>query len=245
MKLTTILGVRVDCITSAELIDLISITLNTSSKPKQIITVNGEIILKAKNNPKYKELINNSDIRLCDSTNLHWVSKFTPNPIPQKIPGSSLTLDICQLAQTLEKRVFLLGSKPGVAKKAATKLQELFPKLIIAGTSHANPNDPESVKEVKKSNTDIVFVAYGAPEQEFWIKENLNNAGAKIYMGVGGTFDMLAGITPRAPIYLRYPLPLEWLWRLILQPSRFKRIINAVLVFPILAIIDIAFGDKK
>lgn len=245
MKSVTILGVQVDCITSSHLFEILSETLTSNAAPKQIVTVNGEIILKAKNNPDYQSAINQSDLRICDSTNLHWVSKLTSSPIPQKLPGSSLVVDICQLAESLKKSVFLLGSKPGIAKAAAAKLQQIFPDLIIAGTSSANPNDAEALREVKKSNAEIVFVAYGAPEQEFWIKKNLESAGAKIYMGVGGTFDMLSGKTPRAPIFMRYPLPLEWLWRLLLEPKRFKRIFNAVVVFPVISVLDIAFNKKK
>ena len=140
------------------------------------------------------------------------------------------------LAETwIRESVYLLGAKEGIAATAANLLQKSIPNLKIAGTSSKDPNDPNVIYDIRESGADIVLVAYGPPKQEIWIAKNKEKTGAKILVGVGGTFDMIAGVLPRAPKLMR-ALHLEWLWRLILQPSRIGRIWSAVVVFPLKAI---------
>ncbi|HSX42057.1 MAG TPA: WecB/TagA/CpsF family glycosyltransferase [Candidatus Saccharimonadales bacterium] len=225
-----LLGVRVDSLTWADF-DRWAEQALSGNEANQVVTVNGEHILAANRDPKHQAAINQADLVVPDSTNVLWVSRVKGRGLAQKTAGVDLVLRLCDIAAKNGNSIFLLGSQPGVADHAAKKLKSWFPTLTIAGTSAADPNDDYALKSIKQSGADIVLVAYGAPAQEYWIAEHKNETGAKILVGVGGTFDILSGTLPRAPKFFR-ALQLEWLWRLILQPSRIKRIWNAVVVFP-------------
>jgi N-acetylglucosaminyldiphosphoundecaprenol N-acetyl-beta-D-mannosaminyltransferase len=154
--------------------------------------------------------------------------------------GSDLTLKICQDPELSRHGVFLLGNRlglnPNTADLAGRKLRQLNPHLHLAGTCDATPADTGIIKKINDSQAEILFVAFGAPHQELWLAENLPKLpGIKLAMGVGGTFDFIAGILPRAPLIFR-KTGFEWLYRLIKQPRRFKRILNATLVFPYVVI---------
>ncbi len=229
-----LLDVRVDSLTWADF-DRWAEEALSGKEAKQAVTVNGEQILAASKNPKHQAVINEADLVVPDSTNVVWLSHLKGGGLAQKTPGVDIVTRLCDIAAKHGYTVYLLGSKPGVADKAAERLKKWFPTLKIAGTSAANPNEPYALERIREAKPDIILVAYGAPAQEYWIAEHKNETGAKILVGVGGTFDMLSGSLPRAPKFFR-ALQLEWLWRLILQPSRFKRIWNAVVVFPLKAI---------
>lgn len=221
-----ILGVRVDDVTWSD-IDAFCLAAFNGKQPKQIVTVNGEFVLDAQHNSEFKAVINQADLVIPDSTNVTWFGRLKATT-----PGSDLTVRLCQLAAEHKQSVFLLGAYGTVAEQAAKMLQKHIPALKIAGHSNADPTDPHIVATIKKSGADILFVAYGAPAQELWIAKHKHETGAKILVGVGGTFDMLAGTLPRAPKLIR-AIHLEWLWRLTIQPSRWKRIWRALVVFPL------------
>ncbi len=229
-----LLGVRVDNL-DWPAIDSFAKKAFEGNETNQVVTVNGEHILAAENNPRHRDVINNADLVVPDTTNVVWVSRLKGRGLQQTIPGVDLSLRLAKIAAETNHSLFLLGSRTYIAEKAAQKLREMYPSLEIAGTSSADPDELEVIKEIKDSGADIVLVAYGAPAQEYWIAEHKAATGAKILVGVGGTFDMIAGILPRAPKWLR-ALHLEWLWRLMIQPSRIGRIWNALIVFPLKAI---------
>jgi N-acetylglucosaminyldiphosphoundecaprenol N-acetyl-beta-D-mannosaminyltransferase len=126
------------------------------------------------------------------------------------------------LAQT-EKRLYLLGAKPGVAEAAAARLQGQYPGLVICGTHDGYfKDDGPVVEDIRQSGADVVFVCLGAPKQEKWIAANGKNAGARLYVGLGGSLDVFAGQVKRAPEAFQ-KLGLEWFYRLLKQPSRMGR----------------------
>lgn len=224
-----LLGVRIDRVLWPEIIVFARQAL-AGRQPKQIVTVNGELILTAQNNPEFREIINAADLVIPDSTNVVWLSRWKGQPLPGVTPGSDLVIRLARLAAEEQKRIFLLGSRPGVGERAAAKLKQMFPGLKVTADS-ADPDDRGGLEKIKAEKPAIVLVGYGAPKQELWIDQHKEETGAKILVGVGGTFDMLAGVLPRAPKILR-SVHLEWLWRLILQPSRIGRAWRAVVVFP-------------
>ncbi|MBZ0301966.1 MAG: WecB/TagA/CpsF family glycosyltransferase, partial [Anaerolineae bacterium] len=133
-------------------------------------------------------------------------------------------------ARAAEKgwRLFFLGAAPGVADKAAAVLRAKHPDLQIVGTTSGSPARDEEdalVEQVNASGADILFVAYGAPEQDKWIARNLPRLRVSMAMGIGGAFDFIAGVLPRAPLGMQR-LGLEWLFRLYLQPWRFRRMLR-------------------
>ena len=151
--------------------------------------------------------------------------KYLKKPIPERISGSDFVWDLSNYAAKNDLKIFLLGGDPTVPEQAALKLQTDIYGLKVAGTFEGSPKleDESKILELmKKDKPDILFVAYGVPAEELWLEKNLVKTGAKIGIGVGGTFDFLAGRRKRAPKFVR-AIGLEWLWRLILEPKRYRR----------------------
>lgn len=151
--------------------------------------------------------------------------KYIKNPIPERITGSDFIWDLSKLAKDNNLSIFLLGAGPSVAEQTSLKLQTDIIGLKIAGTYAGTPKIEEEkyiFNLIKKTKADLLFVAYGVPSEELWLERNLSKTGAKIGIGVGGTFDFLAGRRKRAPKFLRV-IGLEWLFRLAIEPGRFSR----------------------
>lgn len=151
---------------------------------------------------------------------------FVKSALPEKIVGADLVWDLARLASENNLSIFLLGGFNNTAELTAKKLTTYNLQLKIAGFSNKNPDDLTAVDDINKSGADILLVAYGPLIQEKWISENLDKLNIKVAIGVGGTFDYIAGVKKTPPKIIRYS-GFEWLWRLITQPYRFKRIINA------------------
>ena len=136
-----------------------------------------------------------------------------------------------KICKESKKRIFLLGAEEGIAEDAAKKL-----KANIVGTHSGSPkveDEKEIIEKLNRLKPEILFIAYGAPAQELWIARNLKKIpSVKLAMGVGGSFDFIAGKTKRAPKWMQ-KLSIEWLYRLIKEPRRIKRILNATVRFPI------------
>lgn len=156
--------------------------------------------------------------------------------LPERVTGADLMQNVCKEGQKCGLKVFLLGAGKGVAEKVKKILEEKYKKLEIVGTFAGSPQEKDRKKIIEligNSGANILFVAFGAPEQELWIKENIKKfKNVKVAMGIGGTFDYIAGIKKRAPSWMRQ-LGLEWVYRLLQQPSRIARIFDATIRFPL------------
>jgi N-acetylglucosaminyldiphosphoundecaprenol N-acetyl-beta-D-mannosaminyltransferase len=171
-----------------------------------------------------------------------WHPKNTHKPFNQAIHGSDLTIKICSSPTLSRQPIFLLGNsqglRPDTAKYTAEILQKRYPGIKIAGYHDGRPTDQNLLEKINNSNAKILLVGFGAPHQETWLAENLPHLPKiKLAMGIGGTFDFISGILPRAPHWMR-KTGLEWLYRLIKQPKRIGRIFNATIVFPYTVIKD-------
>lgn len=210
-----------------------------------IATPNPEFLLETSKNEKFKNILNATDLNIPDGVGIVYASNIL-NTIPkikERIAGSDLTLEIIKIAKELNKKLFLLG---GNSENQLELVKEKIGNEIVLNydigfekidwDNNLNPNEEKNnllVDKINNSNAEIIFVAFGAPKQEYWIHENLNKLkNIKLAIGIGGTFDFIAGYKKRAPkIFIKFGL--EWLFRLIQEPSRFKRIFNAVVIFPI------------
>ena len=161
----------------------------------------------------------------------------THAPPPTRVTGTDTLLHLCSFASRIcpPERIFLLGAAPGVAEKAAEKLKEKNHAIKEIGTFSGSPKIEDEAEIIEKINAfqpTLLFVAFGAPHQELWISRNLTKLNTvKVAMGIGGAFDFISGKRKRAPKCMQ-KIGCEWLWRLVLEPRRFKRIWNAVFVFP-------------
>ncbi|MDH5596585.1 MAG: WecB/TagA/CpsF family glycosyltransferase [Candidatus Peregrinibacteria bacterium] len=155
--------------------------------------------------------------------------------LPQRVTGADLLFEIVEASQETGWRIYLLGAAPGVAGAAIDRLIKKYPKAIFAGSFAGTPapsHEDDLVQRINLAEPDILFVAYGNPEQEKWIHRNLPKMETvKVAMGVGGAIDFASGRVKRAPKLLR-KLGLEWFWRLVREPRRLKRIFRATIIFP-------------
>jgi len=232
------LGVRVDDITMKTAVEYIG----ESIKAKQVcnvVTVNPELIMAARKNKTFKEVIEEADIVTPDGVGLVMIGRLTKRHVTQRVTGVDLCEELAKQAAIKGWGVYLLGAKPGVAARAAKNLQKRYTGLTITGTSDKDPNDFETndiQTDIISPKTNILLVAYGSPTQELWIKEHQKDLGNIVTIGVGGSFDFIAGTAKRAPKFIQ-KVGLEWLWRLILQPSRWRRML-ALPKFAILALFE-------
>lgn len=154
--------------------------------------------------------------------------------IPERLAGADIFWDLIEIAHNNKLNIFLLGAGPNIAKKTAKILKQKYHNLQIVGAEMGDDLRPEALlKKINQRQTNLLFVAYGAPKQEKWIANNLKylNYGI-VAIGVGGTFDFVSGHVKRAPLWLR-KIGLEWFYRLCQEPKkRLKRIIKAIFIFP-------------
>jgi N-acetylglucosaminyldiphosphoundecaprenol N-acetyl-beta-D-mannosaminyltransferase len=153
-------------------------------------------------------------------------SRILGQALPERITGVDLTNDLCALLNEQAGSVYLLGGNPGAALTMADKLQNIYPKLRIAGVDCPakgfEKNSQNAILVLQKIQTacpDLLLVGFGAPKQEYWIEDNLLALPCKLVMGVGGTFDMISGQVRRAPQWVQSS-GLEWLFRVCTEPRR-------------------------
>lgn len=188
-----------------------------------IVNMNPEIIIANYNNEKFKEILNEQKYQIPDGTGIVWASKKNKGNIKQRITGIDLMIDICEKSQGYNARIFLYGSKPGIATLAKENLKNKFPKINIVGECNGYCDEKEVIYKIIESNADIVFVGIGSPKQENFIIENKEKfPSVKIFMPVGGSFDVISKTKKRAPNWV-IKCNLEWLYRLFQEPSRIGR----------------------
>lgn len=232
-KKVFLLGVPLDPLTLNQAIERIRSFLK-EPRFHHVVTPNSEMLVEASRNATFHSVLVAADLHLPDSVGLVKMAKRTGQHLPERVTGVD-TVQRLLVDLPSEHGVFLLGAAPGVAEVAAKKLREKNPHLRIVGTFSGSPRmeeAPEILRTINAADPHLFLVAFGSPAQDLWIdryKADLH--GVRVAMGVGGTFDFLAGNVQRAPRIFR-SMGLEWLWRLIQEPRRIKRIWNAVVIFP-------------
>lgn len=220
-----ILGVPVSAITYDSLLQHIDSWISNKRSAQHVCTVNPEFIMIAKGDSIFFNILRRAAICVPDGVGLLWASRRLGRPLPERITGSDGVPLIGRHAAEHGWRIYFLGAAEGIAEKAAGILQSRYPGLQVAGTYGGSPSESaedEIISKINASGADILFVAYGAPEQDKWIARNLPRLKVSMAMGVGGAFDFIAGVVPRAPGWMQRH-SLEWLFRLLRQPWRLKR----------------------
>lgn len=216
-----ILGVKVDRESMEETLLKIQKAVDTH-QPIQVITANPELIYAAGKDARLKQLINSAEIVTPDGVGVVWAAKRLGYPVAERVTGIDLVEAIFPVAAEKKWRIFFLGSQPGVAESAAQKAAEEHSGFQWQ-TAHgyfSREEEPAILEQIRDFKPDLLLIGLGAPRQEFWMFSHLDLNTVSI--GVGGSFDALAGITKRAPQWIQ-DIHLEWLYRLIKQPSRLKR----------------------
>jgi N-acetylglucosaminyldiphosphoundecaprenol N-acetyl-beta-D-mannosaminyltransferase len=232
MDFVKILGIRIDIFKNkSEVFDFINNYLE-SEKQHHLVTANAEIILATQHDEEYFYMINKADLKIPDGSGPQ-IACAIAGSLTVRITGADLTVSILKLAFEKDKKVAIFLWKDGLSKswEIYGALDRTYPNLQVIIKDIDRTADVAYYNDVIEFKPDILLVALGAPWQEKFIYYNLPKIpSVKIAMGVGGSFDFIAGKIKRAPKIFRL-IGIEWLWRLIKQPSRWKRIINATIVF--------------
>ena len=196
-----------------------------AGKNRFVVTANPEIVLHARQDHKFAQVLAKADYTTADGIGIIIGSSILNDPLPERITGFDTMTTLLKWADTENKRVFLLGAKPAVIKATVNKVKQQYPHLTICGWHDGYYKDEKQVaNEIKAAHPDFVFAALGFPKQEYFIAANRQVADA-IWMGVGGSFDVLANFTKRAPQKWR-DHHLEWLYRLLKEPYRIGRMMS-------------------
>ncbi|MBS4960094.1 MAG: WecB/TagA/CpsF family glycosyltransferase [Clostridiales bacterium] len=193
-----------------------------------ICTPNPEIVMEAQEDRELMEILKAADLVIPDGIGVVWASKYSEKKLTERVPGYDLTQRLFQKMKDDGKKVYLFGGAPQVAQAAAKKMMNKYPGLQIVGTHNGYFNEKEEkmiICDIKKKAPDLLLVGLGAPKQEKWIYDNMRFTGAKVCIGVGGSFDVMAGNVKRAPKFFRR-FGLEWFYRLVSQPSRWRRMLR-------------------
>lgn len=227
LKKNFILGVGVTNASKIEVLEFILKGLKTKGEKLFVVTPNPEIIVKAQHNKNFKGILNSAGLALPDGTGVIWAGKILGKKFKEKITGVDTLESLCKQASMWGFTIGLIGGGPEIAERTAECLLRKYPGLNIVLAAPEWPKTTDyrlqtTAVDSRPSTVDILFVAFGAPKQEIWISRNIENLPVKLAMGVGGSFDYIAGRVKRAPGWVRN-IGLEWLFRLIEQPWRIKR----------------------
>ena len=194
--------------------------------PHMVVTSDSSAIVRSRSDQELREIMQGADLVTADGAGVVWAARVLGLPIWERVSGVDLMQRICELAAGHGYAVYLLGAEPGVAEAAAAKLQERYPGLRVAGTHHGyftEEEEPALVEGIAGLHPDILFVAFGIPKQEKWIRRHLERLGVPVAVGVGGSFDVISGRVKRAPGWMQVA-GLEWLYRTAREPKRFRRL---------------------
>ena len=192
-----------------------------------IATANAEMVMRAQTDRELAHILQHADLVVPDGAGVLWAAEQQGKKFKERVTGVDLACSLLQEAAARQTPVYLFGGAPGIAEQAAANVQQQVGSLHIAGTHSgffSADEEKDIIEDIRSQGTRILLVALGVPKQEKWISEHLYELGPCVCMGVGGTFDVLAGTAGRAPKWMQ-DNRLEWLYRLLKEPTRFKRML--------------------
>jgi len=240
-----LLGAGVDRVDLSGAVEMIAGFVE-SGAPRQVVTLNPEILYRARTDPGLLDLINHAALVTADGVGIVWGCRLAGTPLPGRVAGIDLLEELTALAARRGWPVYLLGAAPDVAALAAARLAGRHPGLTVAGTHHGffrREEEAAVVQTIARSGALILFVGMGAPRQERFIATHLDELGVRVAMGVGGALDVCAGRVKRVGAFWRR-LHLEWLGRLVREPSRLPRAL-VLPRFAILVLIRYVFTRRR
>ena len=226
-EIATILGIPVVPYTMEEAVT--KLTEDVLKKKRSfVVTANAEIIMMAQDDPEYKTILSQTaDLILPDGAGTVWAGNYLGYVIPERVAGYDLYLRLLEQAAKKNIPVYFFGGKPGIAEEAAEEGKRRWPGLKVAGCRNgyfSADEEPGIIEGINRSGAVMLFAALGAPKQEKWLAKYREQLTSCLLMGIGGSFDVLAGKVQRAPKWMQ-DAKLEWLFRLVKQPSRFGRML--------------------
>jgi len=232
-----ILGVPFDVVTKQEMRRMF-LEFLSGEKQRIVVTPNPEFLVTAKHDREFKDILRHADLSVADGIGIVIASRILGKPAPQRITGNDVVAMLSELSAKNSFSLFLFGGKKGVGERAAKELQRRYPGVKIAGwldgvaVSDPKRADFAMLEKISSKKPDILLVALGQGKQEAFMANNLKHLpSVRISVGIGGVLDYLSGEAKRAPAWMQ-AIGMEWLFRLLIQPSRLRRIVRAVVVFP-------------
>lgn len=208
-----------------------------TERQRIVVTPNPEIVIAARHDVPFRHALARADLAIPDGGGLLLAARLWGRPLREQVRGTDLVYLLCARAAARGDRVFLLGAAPGVAEEAAAALRARYPGINIVGTYAGNADEPYDRETravvARAGRVDLLLVAYGASRQERWLARNVPYLDVGVAIGVGGVFDYLSGRVPRAPYALRRAR-LEWFYRLLRQPWRWRRMLRGGRFFPLI-----------
>lgn len=222
---TDVLGVGFDNITMEEAVAR-SMEIITLGEKGYVVTPNPEIVWMCRDDDKLKAAVHDASLVLADGIGIYYGAKILGRPLKCRLPGVDFAVKLFSAMAKKNMSLYLLGAKPGIAELAAKNLEEQYPGIKISGTGdgYFKENEPV-IEKINDAAPDLLLVCLGAPKQEYWMQDNMDRLNVKLMAGLGGSMDVFAGTVERAPESWR-KLGLEWLYRLIKQPSRIGRMMK-------------------
>ena len=220
-----ILGVPVHPMTMAEAVNSLEQRM-LGGEQTFVVTANAEIIMMCQDDAEYNNIISKqAELVLPDGAGAVWAGRHLGYKVPERVAGFDLYNQLLALSAQKGYKAYFFGGSPGIAEAAKAKSEEMYPGVQVVGCHNGYFTDadvPAIIKEINNSGAEMLFVALGAPKQEKWILAHRHELRPRRLMGIGGSFDVLAGKMERAPKWMQ-DASLEWAFRLYKQPSRFMR----------------------
>jgi N-acetylglucosaminyldiphosphoundecaprenol N-acetyl-beta-D-mannosaminyltransferase len=220
-----ILGCRVDAVGRDDAVAWI-VDAAQRPAPMLVVTLGVEMVMYARHDARFRALIGRCGLSLCDTIGILLASRVRGGPLRERVTGVDLIEPLAQRSAAHgDLRLYLLGGAPGVAEAAAAALRAQAPGVRIVGTRDGyftSADDAAVAATIAASGANVLLAGLGSPKQEYWLESNITATGCSVGIGVGGSFDVIAGTKKRAPQVMQR-FGLEWFFRLVQEPSRWRR----------------------
>lgn len=239
-----IMGIPVPKLTMEDTVELIDQVLTKKSEELfHVVTLNPEITMSCQYDQQLRSIVNEAGLLTADGMGIVMVSRLKGNPLPERVTGCDLLIKLLETGNRKKWSFYFLGADELTSKKAVEVINLTYPNVRVLGRHHGffeQVEETRIVDEIANLSPDVFILAIGAPKAEFWIQKFKDKLNVRVAIGVGGSLDIIGGTVKRAPVIWR-KLNVEWLYRLIKQPSRWRR----QLILPRFAIKALLFKENR
>jgi N-acetylglucosaminyldiphosphoundecaprenol N-acetyl-beta-D-mannosaminyltransferase len=214
-----------DAITMGEAVSRALGWCRDGGRPRTLVTMNAAVLVSMRDDPDLARACRAGDLVLADGVPVVWASRLAGARLPARVCGIDLMQRLLEAAAEHGLPVFFLGAREEVVRALVATCARRWPRLVVAGWRNGYfgaSREREVVEQIRRSGAAMLFVGMPSPFKEVWCERHRDALGVPVIMGVGGSFDVLAGFIPRAPRFMQ-AAGLEWLWRLAMEPRRLWR----------------------
>jgi len=217
-------GAKIDPLTMQETLESIEKIID-QRQPTQHVVVNVAKLVMMQEDEKLRNIVNSCGLINADGQGIVWGAKLLGIGIPERVAGIDLFQNIVRMASERNYKLYFLGAKEEVVTKVVKLFEFRYPRLKVAGFRNGyfkEEEEAEIIEDIRRSEASVLFVAMGSPKKEIFLNKYINDMGVPFVMGVGGSFDVIAGVTKRAPVWMQR-IGMEWFYRFLCEPRRMWR----------------------